>query len=87
MGVNGTPRQYVVRAVVPSPSENTSKITLRVNKVHAQKETADRLTTARLIELSGDIEGSAYFDGSEDVILTATVNKITREEIERVIGQ
>ena len=34
---------------------------------------ADKLTTARTIALSGDVSGSASFDGSSNVTITATV--------------
>lgn len=36
-------------------------------------ETADKLTTARTISLSGDVTGSVVFDGSSNVNITATV--------------
>ena len=36
-------------------------------------ETADKLTTARTISLSGDVTGSANFDGSGNISINATV--------------
>ena len=36
-------------------------------------ETADKLTTARTISLSGDVTGSASFDGSGNISINATV--------------
>jgi len=36
-------------------------------------ETADKLTTARTISLSGDVTGSVNFDGSNNVSITTTV--------------
>lgn len=38
-----------------------------------RSETADTLTTARSIGLSGDVSGSASFNGSADITITATV--------------
>jgi hypothetical protein len=35
---------------------------------------ADKLTTARTISLSGDVSGSASFDGSSNVTITATIS-------------
>lgn len=35
--------------------------------------TAKKLETPRLIELTGDVSGQAYFDGSQDIQIKATV--------------
>lgn len=39
----------------------------------AKADKADKLSTARTITLSGDVSGSASFDGSKNVTITATV--------------
>ena len=41
------------------------------NANHADK--ADKLTTARNIQLTGDVTGSASFDGSQDIQINCTV--------------
>ena len=41
------------------------------NANHADK--ADKLTTARNIQLTGDVSGSASFDGSQDIQINCTV--------------
>jgi len=41
--------------------------------ITGNSETADALSTARTISLSGDVAGSVSFDGSADVDITATV--------------
>lgn len=38
-------------------------------------ETADKLSTARKVSLNGDIIGETFFDGSDDVTISATLSK------------
>ena len=38
---------------------------------------AEKLTNARNISLSGDVEGSVDFDGSTDVVMSVNVNKLS----------
>ena len=47
--------------------------TAAVVEIGGASATADSLTTARDIALSGDVSGSASFDGSANVTITATV--------------
>lgn len=49
-------------------------------KVNAA-EAADKLTTARNIALTGDVTGTASFDGSADVEITATLGGIDASKI------
>lgn len=44
-----------------------------VGSVTGNADTASTLATARNISLGGDVSGSASFDGSTDIIITATV--------------
>ncbi len=41
--------------------------------IHANADTASKLNTIRAISLSGDVTGSANFDGSSNTTITATV--------------
>lgn len=51
---------------------NGTSSTITVNNV-AHALDAAKLTTARTISLAGDLSGSAQFDGSDNVTITATV--------------
>lgn len=42
---------------------------------------AAKLTTARTISLTGDVTGSATFDGSENASITATIGSISRNKL------
>jgi hypothetical protein len=44
----------------------------------SKAETADRLANARLIELIGDVAGSAEFDGSKAIKITAALAEVTQ---------
>jgi alpha-tubulin suppressor-like RCC1 family protein len=52
---------------------NITKNGIEVATVNSNVATATKLETARSIELSGDVTGSANFDGSGNVTITATV--------------
>ena len=47
--------------------------TAAIVEIGGSSSTADSLTTARTIALSGDVSGSTSFDGSANVTITATV--------------
>lgn len=49
-------------------------------------QTAQKLETARAIKLSGDAIGNTEFDGSKDVEIAVTVNTMTKEEIDKIVG-
>ena len=55
-----------------SAETNTYTISLPTN-ISANASTATKLATARTISLSGDVTGSASFDGSENATITATI--------------
>lgn len=46
-------------------------------RVAGDGEVASQLATARTITLTGDVEGSVAFDGSQDVVLDATVTGLS----------
>jgi len=46
---------------------------------------AKRLETARKIALVSDVTGSAYFDGSADIEIVASVNKITKDDVKEML--
>lgn len=48
-------------------------------------ETAQRLTTPRMIALSGDAQGQAEFDGSADAVIHTAVEEINNEELEEML--
>ena len=51
-------------------------------KIAAGKaDTADKLTTARVITLAGDVTGSVSFDGSKAVTITTTVKDDSHNHI------
>ena len=47
--------------------------------------TADRLSEARAIEISGEASGIGYFDGSQDLNIYANVSHITNTELEAML--
>ena len=47
--------------------------------VNANSATASELETARAIQLGGDLGGSANFDGSQDITITATIQTASVE--------
>lgn len=53
--------------------------------VRANAETADRLSVAREIGLSGDALGGARFDGSKDIDIYASVPRLTNLELEEML--
>lgn len=60
------------------------------NANHADK--ADKLTTARNIQLTGDVTGSAAFDGSQDIQINCTVaggtgGGASSEELQALTGR
>ena len=60
------------------------------NANHADK--ADKLTTARNIQLTGDVTGSASFDGSQDIQINCTVaggtgGGASSEELQALTGR
>ena len=60
------------------------------NANHADK--ADKLTTARNIQLTGDVSGSAAFDGSQDIQINCTVaggtgGGASSEELQALTGR
>lgn len=54
---------------------------LKATTISGNAETASKLETARNIELSGDAEGITSFNGSENVNINVTVNKISGQSI------
>lgn len=48
--------------------------------------TADQLTTARKISLTGDASGSVYFDGSSDVDISVDIPSISNIEIDDLMN-
>lgn len=52
-----------------------------------EAETARKLATAREIALNGDASGSAQFDGSKNIEIPVTINTITDEEIDEIVGE
>mgnify|MGYP001391432242 CR=1 FL=1 len=52
---------------------NNSYVALKAGSIEANATTASALATARTISLAGDLSGSATFDGSANVSITATV--------------
>ena len=56
----------------------TGSTYIKVSDAVSTSDEADRLATARLIGLSGDVTGSASFDGSADVTIAATVTGIRK---------
>lgn len=48
-----------------------------ITSISGNAATASKLQTPRTITLSQDVSGEVTFDGSEDVTLNVTVNKIT----------
>jgi parallel beta-helix repeat protein len=59
------------KAVTPAGVKAALPISLPANGGNA--DTADKLATARTITLSGDVSGSASFDGSSNITINATV--------------
>lgn len=45
-------------------------------------DSADRLTFARNISLSGDVSGDADFDGTDDITIDSSVSAISNTELE-----
>lgn len=79
---HGTHVTYATTAplVAGTASAGSSNDVARGNHVHPAQTsvsgnagTATKLATARTISLAGDVTGSATFDGSENVSITATV--------------
>ena len=57
-----------------SPASNTINITPPITAtLNGNANTATKLATARTISLTGDVSGSATFDGSANATITATV--------------
>lgn len=46
---------------------------------------ADKLAIARLIALTGDVAGDAYFDGSQDIQIGTTVDCLSTLEIDALM--
>lgn len=49
--------------------------------IATRADTANRLFAARKIELSGGVTGSAYFDGSQDIVIANTFEQMTNADI------
>lgn len=79
--INNLASQIAPNTFTNSTSENV--VTLNINNKSTQitlptvtkAKTADKLTTARAIQLSGDASGSATFDGSSSVNINVSVSK------------
>lgn len=74
---SGTERlNFAAGANVALAYNSTSKtITISTSgQIQGNIETASRLETSRTIALSGDVTGQADFDGSANIVITATVN-------------
>lgn len=56
-----------------------------MNTKMSAAETADRLSTPRLIGLSGSADGEAYFDGTEDSYIFTSVSTISNAELEAML--
>lgn len=67
--INGTTNEITV-----SYNSETNTYTLSLpDNINANASTATKLATARNIELTGDVTGTASFDGSENATITATI--------------
>ena len=47
---------------------------------------ADKLAIARLIALTGDVAGDAYFDGSQDIQIGTVVDTLSTTEIDALMA-
>lgn len=56
---------------------NDSYVALKAGSIDANATTASALATARTIALAGDLSGSASFDGSANISISATVDGIS----------
>lgn len=61
------------------------KIKLRVDPRIGIAREAEKLSTPRLITLSGAVNGRAAFDGSADIEIVAEANAITNIELEEML--
>ena len=53
------------------------EVSRKANQALKKSESADKLTTPRIIELTGDVMGLTQFDGSEDVEILTDVKPAT----------
>jgi hypothetical protein len=71
-GAAATSGQYVSGVTVSGHAVTVTKAALPTT-ISGNAGSATKLSTARKISLGGDVSGSASFDGSADVTITATV--------------
>lgn len=51
----------------------------------ASAEVADRLSTPRIIGLSGSADGEVYFDGTDDSYIYTSIATLTNEELDALL--
>lgn len=70
---------------------NAMEVTVVGPAVARKSQQADKLSTPRLIKLTGQAEGEVEFDGSQDIEIPVTVTvaaeAITTEEIDETISE
>lgn len=62
-----------------------SNLTANVGTASQYASQAGRLTTPRRIGISGQAQGEALFDGSEDVTIHTVISVLTNEELEDLL--
>lgn len=75
----GTPQNIANQIVRRDPQGNFAATRVTANltgNVTGNADSASRLQAARSIALSGNVSGSASFDGSSDIVLTTTIDSI-----------
>jgi len=67
---------------------NAMEVTVVGPAVARRSQQADKLSTPRLIKLTGQAEGEVEFDGSQDIEIPVTVTvAMTTEEIDETISE
>lgn len=66
-------------------SINPNKIQNIDAYIAAHNSACQKLVTPRKIELSGEVQGSVFFDGSQDVAIQTAVSRITNSEMEELL--
>lgn len=82
--VVGQHKNATVRAE-PGSAQHTVHLAALPVRASRHAETADRLSTPRQIEITGEAAGEGLFDGSEDIEIYTAIERITNTELEAIL--
>lgn len=83
-GANKTTVDAALSATSANPVQNKAVKAALDGKLAATgtAASASKLSSKRTLSLSGDVSGSAPFDGSENAVIPATITELTDAEVE-----